>query len=79
MIRLTIRKVPTDLTEGSTCGSILTIICYISVAVLVTFEFNNYMTVESRDSCFSSHLKLERIILSNSIMMIISVSILILR
>lgn len=41
------RKVPVDLTEGSICGTILTIICYILVAVLVALEFNNYFTVDS--------------------------------
>lgn len=41
------RKVPVDLTEGSICGTILTIICYILVAVLVALEFNNYITVDS--------------------------------
>ena len=47
-----IRKVPTDLTEGSTCGTILTILCYITVAILIGFELNNYLTVESRDEFF---------------------------
>ena len=46
-ISIILRKVPTDLTEGSTCGTILTIICYALVAVLVGFEFNNFLTVES--------------------------------
>lgn len=41
------RKVPTDLTEGSTCGSILTLFTYIAIAVLVSFEFSSYLTVES--------------------------------
>lgn len=45
---ISIRKVPTDLTEGSTCGTILTILCYIIVAVLIGFELNNYLTVESK-------------------------------
>lgn len=41
------RKVPTDLTEGSTCGSILTIFTYIAIAVLIAFEFTSYFAVES--------------------------------
>lgn len=36
------------MTEGSACGSFLTIVCYVSVAVLVAFEFNNYLSVESK-------------------------------
>lgn len=71
------RKVPTDLTEGSPCGSFLTILCYISVAILVAFEFNNYLTVESNDSCFPDNLKLEPITLLSNIVMSIFVSILI--
>lgn len=46
------RKVPVDLTEGSICGTILTIVCYILVGVLVTLEFNNYFTIDSEDFPF---------------------------
>ncbi|KAK8798269.1 hypothetical protein WA538_006017 [Blastocystis sp. DL] len=42
------RKVPTDLTESSTCGTFLTILCYITVAALIGFEFSNYLTVETK-------------------------------
>ena len=52
------RKVPVDLTEGSICGTILTIVCYILVAALVTLEFNNYFTIDSEDFLF--HLFLAR-------------------
>ena len=52
-ILITLRKVPTDLTEGSTCGTILTFICYALVAILIGFEFNNFLTVESTTYRFS--------------------------
>lgn len=48
---MTIRKVPTDLTESSTCGTFLTILCYVTVAALIGFEFSNYLTVESIITC----------------------------
>lgn len=41
------RRVPKELTEGSVVGGIITIFTAAFMSLLILFEFNEYMTIQS--------------------------------